>query len=82
VDAVREHLDVEGLKNVHRPGQVLRTCWQAKEAAQDPAASSVLLAARTYLKARAAAIGDERLAHGYLTAPVNAGLLPTGEEAG
>jgi hypothetical protein len=51
VDAVREHLDVEGLENVHRSGQVLRPCWQVQEAAQDPAASSVLLAARTYLRA-------------------------------
>jgi hypothetical protein len=58
------------------------TCWQVTEAAQDRAVSSVLLAACTYLRARTAAIGDERLAQGYLTAPVNAGLLPAGEEAG
>ena len=77
VRAVVPHLDVKGLEGSVSPGRVLLTCWQVLDAAGDPGARDVVGRAHTYLRARAAAVGDDELARQYLEVPVHAALLAT-----
>ena len=68
-------LDQAGLEGAVSPGRVLHTAWRVLEAADDPLAARVLDDAHAYLRARAALVGDEELAAGYLRVPVHAELL-------
>jgi hypothetical protein len=69
------HLDAAGLEGTVSPGRLLLNAWHVLHATGDPEAAHVLAKAHAYLRARAARVGDDELAAGYLRVPVHAELL-------
>ncbi len=75
LEPVLEHLDTDGLSGTSQPGLMLRTAHWVLSQAGDPRSAAVREQARTYLRTKAAEVGDPDLEAGFLAFPPHAELL-------
>ena len=69
------NVSAKGLEDCLHPPLLLSHAWSVLQHAADPAAEGLLEDIHSFLLARAAVIGDEEMAAGYLARPVAAEIL-------